>query len=121
MRICSRDRTEFLTGVGHLIFLSITSLGKPEVTKFSYYAAKAAQEKLMCETDLPTLVVNSAQRMEFVLNPASSSEEDDTVEVENCSSNPSRLPMPPALSPTPPSAPEAKGNEPVLASLKARS
>lgn len=83
MRICSRDRTEFLTGVGHLVFLSITNLDKSEVTKFPYYVAKAAQEKLVRETDLPTSVVNSAQRMEFVLNPASSSEEDDTVKVED--------------------------------------
>ncbi|MDK7883322.1 hypothetical protein [Corynebacterium striatum] len=52
--------TELLSGVGHLVFLSITNLVKPEVTKFPYYAAKAAQVKLMRETDLPTKVVNSA-------------------------------------------------------------
>ncbi|MFS0319372.1 SDR family oxidoreductase [Corynebacterium striatum] len=75
--------TELLSGVGHLVFLSITNLVKPVVTKFPYYAAKAAQVKLMRETDLPTSVVNSAQRMEFVLNPASSSEEDDTIKVED--------------------------------------
>ncbi|OFN42353.1 MULTISPECIES: SDR family oxidoreductase [Corynebacterium] len=77
------DLTEFLTGAGHLVFLSITNLDKPEFTKFPYYAAKAAQEKLVRETDLPTSVVNSAQRMEFVVNPAYSSEEDDTVKVED--------------------------------------
>ncbi|OFT50254.1 hypothetical protein HMPREF3155_08960 [Corynebacterium sp. HMSC06D04] len=71
------------TGVGHLVFLSITNLDEPENTKFPYYAAKAAQDKLVRETDLPTSVVNSAQRMEFVLNPASPSEEDDTVKVED--------------------------------------
>lgn len=77
------DLTEFLTGVGHLVFLFITNLDKPEVAKLPYYAAKAAQEKLVRETNLPTSVVNSAQRMEFVVNPSYSSEEDDTVKVED--------------------------------------
>lgn len=66
-------------GVKHIVYLSITNIEKPEVAKFDYYRAKALQEAVLAEGNVPFSIVRSAQWMEFALNPAAVEDREDEV------------------------------------------
>lgn len=59
------------------MYLSITNIEKPEVAKFDYYRAKALQEEVLAEGNVPFSIMRSAQWMEFALNPAAVEERED--------------------------------------------
>lgn len=63
------------------MYLSITNIEKPEVAKFDYYRAKALQEDVLAEGNVPFSIMRSAQWMEFALNPAAVEEREDEVVV----------------------------------------
>lgn len=66
-------------GVQHIVYLSITNIEKPDVAKFDYYSAKAAQEKIFKQGPVPVSIVRSAQWMEFATNSVSTEWLDEEV------------------------------------------
>ena len=71
-------------GVGHLVFLSMIGVEKPELDDIPYYAAKRAQENIVALGPVPATTVKASRFFESATAPDAVTFERDEVLVPDC-------------------------------------